>query len=127
MCPPGCSSRPSFACCDETRAVARSSITNAEAVKCALGLVARERLLQLLREAQHRASIRLLPRIVGDVQLEQPDERVRRHSYWSASRMLSLDARLAGKIAARMPTKIAASAKMIRETTGSEKTMKSTL
>ncbi len=41
-------------------------------------LVARERLLELTREAHHRAPIRLLAHVTGDVQLKRPDEHVGR-------------------------------------------------
>src|SRR5205814_1459854 len=88
-------------------------------------LVSRERLRELADEAQHRAAVRLLARVAGDVHAEQAADVF--YSYWSASRMFRRDARRAGKMAARMPTKIAASAKTINEKTGNEKTMKSTL
>src|SRR5262249_4645198 len=87
--------------------------------------VSRQRVVQRFGESEHRASVGLLALAARDVGAEDVDHVV--HSYWRASRMFRRDARRAGKIAARMPTRIAASAKTMSEPTGSEKTMKSTL
>ncbi len=85
------------------------------------GLVPRQRLRELLREPEHGAAVRLLARVAGDIRLQHPHEGLAvAHSYWSASRTFSRAARRAGKIAARIPTTIVISAKMISEKTGSE-------
>jgi hypothetical protein len=90
-------------------------------------LVAGEWCCELLGEAQHGTAVGFLARIPCDVRPQKPAERLLpRHSYCSACRTLSRAARLAGKIAARIPTTIAITPKTISENTGSENTMKST-
>jgi len=122
---PGLQQLPELLVRHETDALARFVDHERRGGEMGRSLVAGERFGELLREAQHRAPVGLLARIAGDVDAKNLDDFG--HSYCSASRMFRRDARLAGKIAARMPTKIAASAKTISETMGSEKTMKSTL
>ena len=91
------------------------------------GLPARERLLELVGQAQHRAAVGLLALVARhELTEEDGDRALASHSYWSASRTLSRAARRAGKIAARMPTTIAAIAKTISDVNGSENWMKST-
>ena len=65
-------------------------------------------------ESQHRAAIRLLGRIGGDMRLQQPHEHLTfDHSYCSAARTFRRAARLAGKMAASRPAMIAAITKTI--------------
>src|SRR3954452_5775364 len=86
-------------------------------------LLARRRPLELRRKAQHRAAVGLLALVVCDVLLEQVRDS---HSYCKACNTLSLAARRAGKIAARIPTTTLMIAKTASDATGTVNVMKST-
>ncbi len=125
--PSGLQQPPELRVRDETRALAPVVEHERRRGEVRADLPARERLLELVGEPQHRAAIGLLALVARNELAEDDDDgALASHSYWSASRTFSRAARRAGNIAARMPTTIAAIAKTISDVTGSENWMKST-
>ena len=113
-CPPGWNHEPLLRWCTSSVRSPASSTTTAEAVKCALGLLPRERIVERLGPVAHPVEIGRLLDVGRLVRGEQRDQVARAFTRTGArSSTFSFDARRAGKIAARIPTMIAAMTKTI--------------